>query len=136
EWAGQGGGARGVEFYLREGFYDLLVMVALGQLEAGVAVNDRKEVVEVMGDTGSQLADRFHFLGLTQLGFQLFLAGDIEQGGKETRLFTEAEDLDGSHGMADLTVFAAQGQLDAVDFLTATQRLNQIEDLSGSNEEV
>ena len=57
-----------------------LAAVGVGQLvlqEAGGAVDDGEEVVEVVGDAAGQSSDRLHLLGLTQLGLQLDLAADV-----------------------------------------------------------
>ena len=41
------------------------------------ALDDRQDVVEVVGDAAGKLADGFHFLRLPQLGLELTLAGDV-----------------------------------------------------------
>jgi hypothetical protein len=48
-----------------------------GKEEAGVPLDNGEDVVEIMGDSGRQLADGLHFLGLAQLVFELGLLGDV-----------------------------------------------------------
>ena len=84
----QGGSTFGGELDLSKGFGDVGVQIALGQLERGVAMNDREQVIEVVGDPGSQLAKGFHLLGLAQLGLELLLIRDVQQRRQQTGLLS------------------------------------------------
>ena len=52
---------------------------------AAVALDDGQQIVEVVGHSGRQLADRLHALGLRQPGLQLLLLGDVEQNAVQQR---------------------------------------------------
>jgi len=47
-----------------------------------VAMNDREEVVEIMGDAAGELADGLHFLGLAELGLEAETLGDVDGDGE------------------------------------------------------
>ena len=53
-----------------------------GHEHAHVAADDGEEIVEIVGDAAGQLADRFHFLGLAQLGLQPAALGHVHNHGK------------------------------------------------------
>jgi hypothetical protein len=85
--AGGGDGFEGFAVGIIEGFLD--------EEEAGVALDDGENVVEIVGDAGGQLADGFHFLDLAQLIFQGVLLGDI-LGEEEQEFFAiQFEEFDG-----------------------------------------
>ncbi|MDP7238094.1 MAG: hypothetical protein QGI34_15335, partial [Candidatus Latescibacteria bacterium] len=42
-----------------------------------VALDDRQQIVEIVGDATGQLTDRFHLLGLQELFLDMALSGDI-----------------------------------------------------------
>ena len=50
---------------------------ACAQQQAGMALDDGQDVVEIVGHAGGQLADRLHLLGLAQLGFEVEALGDV-----------------------------------------------------------
>ncbi|MGC4116217.1 MAG: hypothetical protein QM765_16895 [Myxococcales bacterium] len=69
---------------------DVVVPLAVGQQELGVAQDDAQDVVEVVGDAAGQRAHRLHLLGLVQLlaqvlGFALGgpLLGDVLGDGEQ-----------------------------------------------------
>jgi hypothetical protein len=45
--------------------------------KAAVSLDDREQIVEVMGDTSCQSADRLHFLRLAELFLEEMAFGDI-----------------------------------------------------------
>ena len=45
----------------------------------GVALNYHQQIIEVVSDSSGKSSDRFHFLGLSQLLFELFAVGDVER---------------------------------------------------------
>ena len=53
--------------YLAEEALRLLVVVGAGEQELGVAVDDREQVVEIVGDATGQQAEGFQVAGLEQL---------------------------------------------------------------------
>ena len=61
------------------------------QLQAGVPLNDREKIIEVMGNPGSELADRVHLLRLAKLRLDLLTLGDILHKDEKVRL---SSDLD------------------------------------------
>ena len=67
-----------------DGLADLLAVIPLrrqktacGFQQTGLHLNDRENVVEVVRHAAGQMADGFHFLGLTKLLFQLPVLGDV-----------------------------------------------------------
>ena len=79
---GQGGSAL-------PGLHDLLhrvaVLIAVGKAvenQLAVTGDDGEQIIEIMGDTARQHADRFHLLRLPELVFQLHPSADIHQDGK------------------------------------------------------
>ena len=70
-WRVEVGRALGSAEYFRTGG-GLFVGRELAHVQEGdVALNDGKDVVEIMGDAGGQLAEGLHLLGLAELRFQL-----------------------------------------------------------------
>ena len=47
----------------------------LGEQRAGMSLDDRQHVVEIVRDAGGELADGFHFLRLPQLFLQIQMVG-------------------------------------------------------------
>ena len=57
--------------------------VAVGEAlleQFGVAGDGGEHVVEIVGDAASELPDRFHLLGLAQLGLEPLALGDVDPG--------------------------------------------------------
>ena len=50
-----------------------------------MAVDDSEDVIEIMGDAAGELTDGFHLLGLAELVFEAFLAGDVAEKSEEKR---------------------------------------------------
>src|ERR1035441_4581750 len=98
EWAGRGG-----------------VGVRAGEEQFRVALNDGEDVVEIVGDAGSQLPDRFELLGVAQLGFEALDLGDVDA--VKTRVLvkstrTDSPDLAGRQRVGPDAVLALQFRRD------------------------
>ena len=55
--------------------------------QIGIALDDGEKVVEVVGDTARQPADRFHLLGLQEPLFQVAALRDIQDDAVHQRGF-------------------------------------------------
>ena len=54
-----------------------------GEKQHRMALNNGQDVIKIMGDSGRQLADSFHLLGLAELVFQGYLLGAVLRNGQE-----------------------------------------------------
>jgi len=52
--------------------------IELHRHERGVSLDSHEQVVEIVGDASREGADRLQLLGLQELGFQSFAAGDVD----------------------------------------------------------
>ena len=75
--AGQGGGALAGFFDLLEVRVDRLVRADLVEQHLAVAGDRRQDVIEVVGDSARETADRLHLLGLAELIFETLPHRDV-----------------------------------------------------------
>src|SRR5204863_10145669 len=76
----EGGGGANFRDVISERTLDL----ALVQKQIAVTENGGEKIVEIVGDPGGKLAERFHFLRAAELILQLFAGGDIHERTDQT----------------------------------------------------
>src|SRR5260370_39897872 len=70
-----GGGGANFRDVISEGALDL----ALVQKQIAITENGGEKIVEIVGEPGGKLAERFHFLRAAELSLQLFAGVDIHE---------------------------------------------------------
>ena len=80
-----------------------------------MALNHGQDVVEIMCDTGGNLANHFHFLGLAQLVFDVKPLGDVLYGHQKMRLAFQFKCFRGNQHGQGLPFLGVQFGLQVAD---------------------
>ena len=93
------------------------------ELEAGVALDDGEQVVEVVRDAGGELPDGFHFLRLPELRLELEAVGNVLRHDEQMRLSVEGDVLDGNEHVAQVAAIGADLRHGVADGADAGERI-------------
>ena len=109
--AGQIGSAFGRSGHFLQRLGRLRIQAGFGQHDAGVALDDGQDVVEIMGKAGGQLAHRIQLVRLPKLHFLLQPVRNVVQGKEQIRLLLMRDRLRRTPGVANLSGLGAEPAL-------------------------